>query len=639
MSTSEDLRRIGSELGTATAAQIAEKLRADLNHLLGTRFKVVSGVGVDNQGQKAEVNGLLVCSLPSVEGAAVPANGVACAIEVCESLDLEKLRASYQRITDAKRLKKTLLAHVPGAPHTTTTLGLVFALQTSIPLEQLADELDRLNRQNPSEHWPDMIVVLSSGVIHYAVQFPGDQQLAGYLPPTEGALANYVPPIYVVMLISPTQDYTFNKMYFYLITHLALFSPGAIEPSARQKSAAGIPPTAMTFGAYQYNLSGQLVPVPEESYIGRHIPPHPVMIADDQGKVLCGVQFLPWQDGGVILLRGKLPLEALLLFLGKGPVKQRIIKHSDVQLSNVLAITHEDFVKWLGTIQQRSNMKILRKSPQMVFQKFANEGTSTPFIARVHMGLLTLRDKVFPDEPSRRDFDTHFDFVLTQLFNARATAQEIKQAWIEHERKVSTGEVAQITPGSIQINESVDNTLGKQVDDFLNGTVRALKHGMQSLTKTLQVDVGFLFQNAKELEKGLSALEKTDRVLADYLRASRDWTEPLQESRNAIEHKGWKLPRVTYSPALGKVHVKEPEILSMPVTKFVERYLDRVICFVEEVTAHCLQAKMVSRGMTLTEIPLAQRVQQAPERFQPTLLTGGMETWKLSYHESRFEQT
>jgi len=595
MNIPEELQKAGSSLASASGSEIAPALRERLNRFLGPSFRAVSAVAVDQQGQRAEVNGLLVCSPASGGEAEVKASTMGCAIDVCELLDLDGLRAAYQRIANAKRLKKPRVAEKPGVPRTTITLGLIFALRASVPLEQLADELDRLNRQTPSGQWPDMVAVLSAGVIHYAMQFPGERELGGYLPPAEGALAAYVPPIYVVMVISATQDYTFNKMYSYMVLHLAIFSPGAVGPSTWQKAMGGIPQTAMAFSGYQYNLGGQLVPVPREFYNDRHIPPRPVLIADSQDKVLCALQFLPWQDGGVILLRGKLPLEMLLVFLGKDALKRGIIKRPELQLSYVLAVTHEDFVKWLGTIQRQSNMKVMRDPTQMVFQKYADEGTSSPFIARLFMGLMNLRDQVCVDEASRREFDTPFDFLLTELLNARTTAQEIKRTWVEHERKVSTGEVARSKPGSIQIDETIDHSFGRQAEDFLNGAVRALKHGMQSLTKTLQMDIGFLFQKTGPFSQGLSALQKTDSLLADYLRQSRQWSEPLLESRNAIEHKGWKLPRITYSLASGKVQAKEPEISGMPVTEFVEKNLDRLICFVEDVMVHCLQAQMAKR--------------------------------------------
>jgi len=46
--------------------------------------------------------------------------------------------------------------------------------------------------------------------------------------------------------------------------------------------------------------------------------------------------------------------------------------------------------------------------------------------------------------------------------------------------------------------------------------------------------------------------------------------------------------------------------------------VDRLACFIEEVTAHCLQRRM-PQDITITQIPLSQRAVEAPERFQVTL--------------------
>ncbi|PYV20396.1 MAG: hypothetical protein DMG27_23150 [Acidobacteria bacterium] len=74
------------------------------------------------------------------------------------------------------------------------------------------------------------------------------------------------------------------------------------------------------------------------------------------------------------------------------------------------------------------------------------------------------------------------------------------------------------------------------------------------------------------------------------------------------------------------------------MSEFVKFMMDRLTCFVEEVTAHCLQARMPA-GISVTEIPLSQRVSEMPERFQLTLASGGMPVWSITYHQSAFEET
>jgi hypothetical protein len=67
--------------------------------------------------------------------------------------------------------------------------------------------------------------------------------------------------------------------------------------------------------------------------------------AGSNNRNLCTIQYLTWQDGAAILLRGKLPFAGILVFLGKeGLAKGGIIRRpNDLQISHVLPITLAKF--------------------------------------------------------------------------------------------------------------------------------------------------------------------------------------------------------------------------------------------------------------------------------------------------------
>jgi hypothetical protein len=139
-------------------------------------------------------------------------------------------------------------------------------------------------------------------------------------------------------------------------------------------------------------------------------------------------------------------------------------------------------------------------------------------------------------------------------------------------------------------------------------------------------------------ERGIAALKATDPLLADYLEMSRrTWSERLIKSRIDLEHNSWSLPRVIYDTSGVNIVAVEPLVAGQPVTEFVQAMLDRVCCFVEDVTAHCIQQKLAA-PITITEIPLTNRRSEAPERFQPTLAVGGQPRWNISYHSTSFEK-
>jgi hypothetical protein len=133
-------------------------------------------------------------------------------------------------------------------------------------------------------------------------------------------------------------------------------------------------------------------------------------IEDYKGELLSTIQFLPWQDGGVLLLKGKLPLDGLMVFLG-GEVlaKAGVIRRPpDLQLSYVLPITPANFAEMLNRLQQQSNMIVRRTEPNWTVQTFADEGSSSPFMARLFAGMTRLRDVVYPDPRTRDNFDKSF---------------------------------------------------------------------------------------------------------------------------------------------------------------------------------------------------------------------------------------
>ena len=481
--------------------------------------------------------------------------------------------------------------------------------------------------------------MLSKGVINYAVQFPGENIVSDLLPPAEGATGSYSAPIYVLIVIRPTVNFTFNKMCSFLIAHLVTFSPGANLPNWEQ-ILDGVPREMMTITGYQYDLSGKLLPVPRQFYKDRYVPPRPFLIEDQHGKLLCTLQFLPWQDGGVLLLKGNtLPLEGLLIFLGKDVLKRaRIIKRADIQISYVLPIVQEDFLKMLKRVQSQSNLVVKIDPSKFVVQKMTDEGASSPFIARLFMGIMRLRDVVFPNNASRLLFDKSYEPLMGSLFSTRSASQKIIELITAHFDKLSSGEVGQLCGSSIHIDRPIDKELRKEVETFLNSAVRVLKQGMQEITKTLGYDLGFLFKKQSSFENGLDKLRENDPYLAAYLKEARDWSGKLVKIRNAIEHEGWILPKIRYTELSGLIQADEPEILGQRVSHFVKFSMDRLTCFVEEVVTHCLKARLPIE-FSVTEIPLYKRKSEMPERFQVTLANGGMHIWKIAYHQGSFEET
>jgi hypothetical protein len=184
-------------------------------------------------------------------------------------------------------------------------MGVIFSVNSSVPLEKLAEELEQLNKKHSYRHRVDMVVVLTRGTITFACQFPY-KPLGDWLPPARNVVANV--PMYVHIIAKSHAAFSLNRMCAVLFPYLFFFSPGTKLPPYRE-ILEGSPKIGMTIAPYQFNLKGELVPVPTQLSFNQFFAfPLGFRAEDGKGKVLSKVQYMPWQDGGVVRTIGKLPI-------------------------------------------------------------------------------------------------------------------------------------------------------------------------------------------------------------------------------------------------------------------------------------------------------------------------------------------
>jgi hypothetical protein len=150
----------------------------------------------------------------------------------------------------------------------------------------------------------------------------------------------------------------------------------------------------------------------------------------------------------------------------------------------------------LRRIERQSNMRLARDDPpNRVSSTMTDAGTSTPFFAQLHLGILALRDQVFDNKADRDRFDTAYEAVLTSVTSAREAAHEAIDALREHTAKVQSGEIVQLRGNNLHVTQNVDRLLRREVDTFLNSSVRAMKDGLQHLLKRHGTEIGSCFSN------------------------------------------------------------------------------------------------------------------------------------------------
>jgi hypothetical protein len=278
--------------------------------------------------------------------------------------------------------------------------------------------------------------------------------------------------------------------------------------------------------------------------------------------------------------------------------------------------------------------------PKWVVEKAGDEGTASPFVARLFLGVLNLRNQAHLGKELHEKFDKAYEGVMTGIQNIRVESKQLIEMYSSHRQRVERGEGVKVAGATIQVEEPIYREFRKQVESVIGTAGRVCKDRMQEALRTLGLEIGFLFRQQDTFEKEIAKLKPQNPEFADYLTQTRaKWSERLVLQRNAIEHQGWPLPRVQYvQEQSGKVRVAEPLIDGQPVTDFIAFMVDRVCCFVEEMSAYALQAKMPN-GLSISEIPIAERKEEIKERFQLALVGGGMPIWMLSYHDSKFEDT
>jgi hypothetical protein len=311
------------------------------------------------------------------------------------------------------------------------------------------------------------------------------------------------------------------------------------------------------------------------------------------------------------------------------------VTRDDLQISSVLPITERQYLMMLRNIQQRGGLDVRPDEGKFVIQKFADEGSSSPFMARVFYAPPKLAEFLGPEKAA---FEEAHRTLITTLMEIRDAAKDVAKTWKDYARRVEDGSIVERRGAHIHVTENVDRQLGRQVNEFLTGATRSFKERMQRVARSLGVEIGFLYQKEPKFERCVADLERTDPALAAYIREARQWGDALVTTRNNLDHFDWKLQSAVVAEADGKVSAREPAIDGVPVTRWVADMTDRVLCFVEDVLAHCIQKRM-PLGITLAEIPLAQRSPEMPIRFKPTVAGGGLPTWEIRYHVSRLEET
>jgi hypothetical protein len=621
-------------------ANFPDEFNEYLHPLIGT-FDSVSAAVRDTAGNNTPTfSAVIHCSGRNYAGT-IPIDDVAAVVDFHENLTIKTLATAYSRARELKSLEK-IGRKEPEKGNVSMTTVLVVAAATSLTLERIAHEMQRLNSVQPSSTWPDAVAVLGRGIVNYTAEVPGLGRRGDFfLPARVGPSKSHSPSLYIQMAIRSTGDETVNKIASLVMARVGVFDPENIIPNFNDLLTR-ISPYGVVPATYQFDLSYQLSPISPQQTIATLLP-QPVFNIISRGKKLGSIQFLDWQDGGVIVVRDGFPIDLFLVFAKMVvPAIEKqygsYFKQGNLQISFVLPLNREQFHQILMLFQQRSaNISVIPETAKFMVQKIEGEGSNSPFLARFMLSILTVRDAIYLNRTERDKFDELYDHVLSGLRTIRESQNEIANIWTTHAANITNGSIVSIQGRQVTINESIDRALRREFEAFVNSSARTLKHSLQSFVTFLGFNIGFLFGKFGSFQSGATALEQQEPLLAAYLRAARQWSEPLILIRNDLEHGTVDHPKVRYEIEKRPVAALEPLVKGKPITAFTEITLNQIMCFTEELVVHCLKLKL-PQGLSITETPLSDRNPECPERFNLTVTPGGRPIWTLTSHNRAFEQ-
>ncbi len=136
-----------------------------------------------------------------------------------------------------------------------------------------------------------------------------------------------------------------------------------------------------------------------------------------------------------------------------------------------------------------------------------DEGTASPYVARLWVGIFELRNAILSDPEDVHQFDCRYEPVVKALDKARESAREIRLLVADHYHAVRQRRAVEIYPnGQITVHIQVNETLNRRFDSFMVFAHRAMKLTQHLVKEFADVDVGFLFKKSLNFSHGCDAL-------------------------------------------------------------------------------------------------------------------------------------
>jgi hypothetical protein len=424
-----------------------------------------------------------------------------------------------------------------------------------------------------------------------------------------------IPPCYVHLVAREDGAYSLNRLFTHLVSHLALYPR---RPSIPRFSVMleGTSSIVHTLGTYQYNTENRLVRYEPQPPTPSEKTPYIKIRHKVTKEELATMTYIPWQDGGVIRKKGKIPLMALLLWFSNGP--PRTIQVDDAELSMVLKVTRPEFEKWPTVIERQSDFTATLEIPLPfeVREMKGVEGTAEPFIARVFLGIMNATTNLLSQE-EKRELDERFEAALQPALSLRGSLVAIRKLIADHKEALRTGKIVRKAQPDPVLSERIDGPLRSQAVNFLE-MAHAVIERLPGVMKFFHLNVDYLGDREERFARGCERNEGKYPELVTYLRKLRPLILEINEQFKTMRYGGWNLPNVRYHVDGKSVTMIEPQISGEDISAFTERVFSVLALAIEELVMYGFSA-VEKGGLVLGEIPLTERNPLNAQRFKMTL--------------------
>jgi hypothetical protein len=524
-----------------------DNVREFLNGHMPKRFHATKGFVIDADNQMSDHQDVIIYDEQSsavykYDGAnqIVSADAVAAIMEVKAVLNKSQLEEAFAKIEEVKRLEKRPISEMDqkttaSTLTTTGTLGIILGFGSDISLEKLAEHCVVLNEKYETAHRPDIIVVLDVGVINYTVQFVGAQNMGDLAVASDDEFV--IPPCYVRLVAREDGAFSLNRLFTHLLSHLALYPRRPSIPSF-SVLLEGTSSIVHGLGVYQFNTERRLVRY--EAPLSAPSEQNPIIRIRHKAskEELATLTYIPWQDGGVIRKKGKIPLLALLVWFTKGE-PPRTIQVEDTELSMVMKVTRPEFEKWPATIERQSDMTAtLEISPPFETRQIGMEGTGEPFIARVFLGLIDMATNIFSQQ-DKSAFDERFMGTLGPALELRAALVGIRKLIVGHKEALQKGTIVRKAQADPLLSERIDNPLRSHTVHFLEMAGAIIKN-LPSAMKFFVINIDYMADREQRFAKGCERNEAKHPELVAYLRKLRPFLRSYSTLTSSSERCGSK---------------------------------------------------------------------------------------------------